>query len=189
MTSVVGRHLRRTPARVRATDDGGQQTTPIVVDGVIYLDTPGGDVIAVDGATGASQVEVAADVAIPRFGDDGTRRGVSVGDGKVYTLAGGNRVVALDKDTGARSGWCSPPAPDGAILGNIAKVATVYHDGMVYVGDQRRQPQRGVRRCTRATARIVWSFYGGPMPGTSSPTSTATPSTPARPGARCCRTA
>ena len=35
-----------------ATDDVGQQTTPIVVDGVIYLDTPSGGVIAVDGAIG-----------------------------------------------------------------------------------------------------------------------------------------
>ena len=35
-----------------ATDDVGQQTTPIVVDGVLYLDTPNGGVIAVDGKTG-----------------------------------------------------------------------------------------------------------------------------------------
>lgn len=37
-----------------ASDDVGQQTTPIVVDGMIYLDTPSGGVAAFDGATGES---------------------------------------------------------------------------------------------------------------------------------------
>src|SRR5690606_3511209 len=35
-----------------ASGDAGQQTAPIVVDGVMYLDTPSGGVIALDGATG-----------------------------------------------------------------------------------------------------------------------------------------
>ena len=79
------------------------------------------------------------------FGTNGTRRGVSVGDGKVYTLADGNRVVALNKDTGDGGLGRTARGPGGASLGNIAKVATVYHDGMVYVRHQRRQPRRGVR--------------------------------------------
>jgi outer membrane protein assembly factor BamB len=33
-------------------DQHGQQTSPIVVDGVIYSDTPGGGVIAVNGKDG-----------------------------------------------------------------------------------------------------------------------------------------
>src|SRR5207253_1835388 len=32
-----------------ANEETGQQTTPLVIDGVIYLDAPNGDVIAVDG--------------------------------------------------------------------------------------------------------------------------------------------
>src|SRR5918993_2466671 len=75
-----------------ASDDVGQQTTPIVADGVIYLDTPSGGVIAVDGASGAPVWKWDNDV----YGLSGTRRGVSAGDGKIFTLAGGNRVVALD---------------------------------------------------------------------------------------------
>src|SRR5438477_4029550 len=38
-----------------ANGDTGQQTTPIVIDGIIYLDAPNGDVIAVDGATGTTK--------------------------------------------------------------------------------------------------------------------------------------
>ena len=58
-----------------ASSNVGQQTTPIVVDGVIYVDTPSGGVIAVDGVTG---------VAIwkwdkPAYGTSSTRRGVSAG--------------------------------------------------------------------------------------------------------------
>ena len=44
-----------------ATDDVGQQTTPIVADGVIYLDTPNGEVIAVDGKTGQANWKWAPD--------------------------------------------------------------------------------------------------------------------------------
>src|SRR5688572_19452099 len=66
-----------------ATDDVGQQTTPIVADGVIYLDTPNGEVIAVDGKTGEARWKWAPE----DFGTNGTRRGVSLGDGKIYTLA------------------------------------------------------------------------------------------------------
>src|SRR5262249_46682515 len=113
-----------------ATDDTGQQTTPIVVDGVIYLDTPSGDVIAVDGATGATKWKWHP----VGFNPTGTRRGVSIGDGKIYTLAAGNRVVALNKDTGAQVWVSQPAARNGAALGNIQKVATVYYEGKVYIG-------------------------------------------------------
>ena len=80
------------------------------------------------------------------FGTTGTRRGVSVGDGKVYTLAAGNRVVALNKDTGAVV-WAVQPtgAAPVARLGNIAKVGTVYHDGMVFVGTNDGNRNAGVR--------------------------------------------
>src|SRR3954464_11968663 len=88
-----------------ASDDVGQQTTPIVSDGVIYLDTPGGEVIAVDGATGAPKWKWAPE----GFETADTRRGVSIGEGKVYTLAGGDRIVALDKDTGDQA-WAVQPA-------------------------------------------------------------------------------
>src|SRR5688500_16486964 len=55
-----------------ASDDVGQQTTPIVVDGVLYLDTPSGGVIAVDGASGAPVWEWDN----PVYGLSDTRRGV-----------------------------------------------------------------------------------------------------------------
>ena len=144
-----------------ATTDTGQQTTPIVVDGVIYLDTPNGSVIAVDGATGVTKWKWTP----AAFGTNGTRRGVSAGDGKVYTLADGNRVVALDKNTGLEVWVVQPTGPGGASLGNIDKVATVYHDGMVYVGtnDGNRNAAFALKS---SDGSMVWSFYGGADIGT-----------------------
>jgi glucose dehydrogenase/plastocyanin len=148
-------------AEAPATDHTGQQTTPIVVDGVIYLDTPNGSVIAVDGATGVTKWKWTPTA----FDTNGTRRGVSVGDGKVYTLADGNRVVALDKTTGLEVWVVQPTGPGGASLGNIEKVATLYHDGMVYVGtnDGNRNAAFALKS---SDGSMVWSFYGGADIGT-----------------------
>ena len=149
-----------TPTPGPGDTETGQQTTPIVVDGVIYMDTPRGDVIAIDGKTGATKWKWHPTA----FTTSGTRRGVSVGDGKVYTLAGGQRVVALDKETGAQVWVSQPTGPGGASLGNIQKVATIYYDGMVYLGGN-----DGARNAAFAVSSkdgsLVWYFYGGAEPG------------------------
>src|SRR3954471_16900660 len=62
-----------------ATADVGSQTTPVVANGVIFLNTPAGGVIAVDGATGASKWKWQ-----PAGNAGGNHRGVSVGEGKVF---------------------------------------------------------------------------------------------------------
>jgi outer membrane protein assembly factor BamB/plastocyanin len=156
-----------TPTTSPGTNDTGQQTTPIAVDGVIYTDTPSGDVIAVDGATGAVKWKWHPTIANSGFGPTGTRRGVSVGDGRVYTHAAGNRVVALDQNTGAQI-WAvvpTPPAGSGeTTLGNIGKVATVFYDGKVYIGTADASRNAGFA-LNAATGAMVWAFYGGAKPG------------------------
>ncbi|GAA3349552.1 hypothetical protein GCM10020358_72120 [Amorphoplanes nipponensis] len=143
-----------------ASDDVGQQTTPVVADGVIYLDTPGGQVIAVDGATGWPKWKWAPQ----GFATADTRRGVSIGDGKVFTLAGGDRIVALDKDTGRQLWAVQPSAQAGVDLGSIDRVATVYHDGVVYAhaanGDR-----AAVVAVRAADGSHLWHFFGGPERG------------------------
>lgn len=142
-----------------ASDDVGQQTTPIVVDGVIYLDTPSGGVIAVDGASGESVWKWEPD----GYAAAGTRRGVSAGDGKIFTLAD-DRVVALDQASGAEAWVVQPTGPNGEFLGNIDRVATVYHDGLVYAhaanGDR-----AAVVALDANDGSYVWHFFGGPDRG------------------------
>lgn len=147
------------PRAAPGTTATGQQTSPLVIDGVIYSDTPGGGVIAVNGKTGAVKWKWTPSVAANGFGPSGTRRGVSVGDGKVFTLASGNRVVALDKETGDQVWVVQPTGAGGQSLGNVAKVGTVYFDGMVYIGtnDAGRNAGLAVRSSDGA---LQWYFFG-----------------------------
>lgn len=143
-----------------SSDDAGQQTTPIVVDGMIYLDTPSGGVIAVDGASG----EPAWKWENHEYGMSSTRRGVSAGEGRIYTLAGDNRVVALDQNTGEEIWAVQPTGPNGEDVGRVAKVATVYSEGLVYV--HAADGDRGAVVALDATdGSYVWHFFGGPNRG------------------------
>ena len=152
------------PVAGPGTTQTGQQTSPIVVDGVIYSDTPGGGVIAVNGKDGTVKWKWVPTAANPGFTPTGTRRGVSVGDGKVYTLASGNRVVALNKDTGALVWVVQPTGPGGVSLGQTAKVGTLYYDGMVYLGTN--DGNRGAGYAIKSSdGSFVWSFFGGAAPG------------------------
>jgi glucose dehydrogenase len=155
-----------TPVPAPGNDDTGQQTSAVVLDGVIYIDTPVGGVAAIDGKTGAVKWKWTPSTAANGFNPSGTRRSVAVGDGKVYTLAGGNRVVALNKDTGAQVWVTQPTGPGGRSLGNTAKVGTVYWDGLVYIGTNDSQSNAAGYAVRSSDGQIVWSFYGTPGPGT-----------------------
>lgn len=143
-----------------ASNDVGQQTTPIVIDGVIYVDTPSGGVIAVDGVSGEPVWKWENTV----YGLSDTRRGVSAGEGRIYTLAGGNRVVALDQATGAELWAAQPTGPKGEDLGRVGKVATVYFDGIVYA--HAADGDRGaVVALDASDGSYLWHFFGGPPRG------------------------
>jgi glucose dehydrogenase/plastocyanin len=152
------------PVAAPGTTTTGQQTSPLVIDGVIYSDTPNGGVIAINGKTGTVKWKWTPSVAANGFAPTGTRRGVSVGDGKVFTLASGNRVVALDKETGDIVWTVQPTGPGGSSLGNVAKVGTVYWDGMVYIGtnDAGRNAGLAVRSSDGA---LQWFFFGAAARG------------------------
>ncbi|CAN5206864.1 hypothetical protein BH11PSE9_BH11PSE9_00340 [soil metagenome] len=142
-----------------------QQTTPVVVDGVMYLDTPGGGVIALNGATGAVKWKWMPTVAANGFAGNNQHRGVSVGEGKVFTTGGGGRVVALDKETGAIL-WAVQPTDNGTVIAGIGKVHTLYHNGMVYQGNN--DTGRGAMVALRASdGAVQWVFYGAHPAGTS----------------------
>ena len=161
-------HTAAEPVTQPVAGPGGtqtaQQTTPIVVDGIMYLDTPGGGVIALDGATGAVKWKWFPSVAANGFAGNNQHRGVSVGEGKVFTTAAGNRVVALDKETGAIV-WAVIPSDSGVPLTGVAKVYTRYFDGLVFMGTN--DNGRGAAFALRASdGAMVWTFYGAYPHGT-----------------------
>lgn len=132
-------------------DIGVSQSSAVAVDGVIYVETAGGDVIAVNGATGEIEWRYVQNA--------GTRRGVAVAEGKVFTLGQGSRLVALDQATGAKL-W--ERAYTG--MGNIQKVAVVYHDGKLFLGNN--DSQRGCALAVDASnGEELWHFWSLPGPG------------------------
>jgi alcohol dehydrogenase (cytochrome c) len=143
-------------------DSGTNQSTTVVVDGVIYIESALGNVIAVDGKTGVTKWKWTT-----TFGGI-TRRGVAVAKdlGLVYTLAGGNRLVALNKDTGAMEWIKQYPtsSTDPNFPGNVQKVALVYHDKRLYIGTN--DGNRGAAFSADATnGEVLTSFWGVPRPG------------------------
>lgn len=154
------------PAAAPGTTQTAQQTTPIVVDGVMYLNPPGGGVVALDGATGIVKWKWVPSAAVNGYGPANQQRGVSVGEGKVYTTAAGSRMVALDKNTGQVVWAVQPTAPDGTAFQGVAKVRPTYHDGLVYMGNN--DTSRGVTFALRASdGALVWHFYSTYPAGTS----------------------
>ena len=132
---------------------GTNQSTPVVVDGTIYIESAFGNVVAVDGKTGATKWKYA------QTRGNLTRRGVAVGQGLVYTLSGDNFVVALDKDTGAVA-W--ERQHEG--FGNVEKVAVVYYAGKLLIGTN--DGDRGAALAMNATnGELLWHFWGAPGPG------------------------
>jgi PQQ-dependent dehydrogenase (methanol/ethanol family) len=132
---------------------GTNQSTPVVVDGVIYLESALGNVIAVDGRTGVTKWKYL------QTRGNLTRRGVAVGQGLVYTLSGDNYVVALNKDTGEvvwerqHEGW-----------GNVEKVAVVYYGGRLFIGTNDAD-RNAALALDATTGDKLWHFWGSPGPG------------------------
>ncbi len=154
------------PVAGPGSTDTGQQTTPIVVDGIMYANTAGGGVIALDGATGAVKWKWFPSVAANGYGPARTQRGVTLGDGKIFTTAAGNRVVALNKDTGAVIWATVPVAPSGETIAGVSKVRPMYHDGLVFMGNN--DNNRGAMFALRAgDGSVAWSFFSTYPSGTS----------------------
>ncbi len=81
----------------------GQESTPIVVDGVMYLTTAWSMVKAYDIRSGAKLWEYDPDVLKNKAADaccDVVNRGVAAWNGKIYVGALDGRLIALDAKTG-----------------------------------------------------------------------------------------
>jgi hypothetical protein len=84
----------------------GQEATPIVVDGVMYISTAWSKVKAYDAATGAKKWEY--DPQVPGSAGvkaccDVVNRGVAVWEGKVFVGTLDGRLVAIDAATGQKA--------------------------------------------------------------------------------------
>ncbi|TCC28925.1 PQQ-binding-like beta-propeller repeat protein [Kribbella speibonae] len=132
---------------------GNSQSTAIAVDGVLYVESALGNVIAVDARTGATKWKYL------QTRGPLTRRGVAVGAGKVFTCANDNWLIALDQHTGQVL-W----ERQHNDFGNLEKVAVVYHDGRLHCGTN--DGPRGAALCFDAeNGDLLWHFWGTAAPG------------------------
>lgn len=142
----------------------GQEGTPIVVDGVLYVSTAWSMVKAFDAATGEPLWSYDPGVPREKLVDvccDAVNRGVAVYEGKVFvgTLAG--HVVALDADTG-KVVWDTQSIPEGSHMAITGAPRIV--KGKVLIG------AAGAEYLTRGylaafdaeTGEEAWRFYTVP---------------------------
>jgi quinohemoprotein ethanol dehydrogenase len=142
----------------------GQEATPIVVDGIMYISTAWSMVKAYDAATGKKLWEY--DPKVPRevlvnVCCDAVNRGVAVYKGKVYvgTLAG--HLVALNADTGAVI-WDKKTTPEGSPMTITGAPRVV--KGKVLIGSAGAEYiTRGYLAAYDAeTGSEAWRFYTVP---------------------------
>ncbi len=140
----------------------GQESTPVAVDGRLYVQTSQGDVFAIDGATGNVIWEY-------RSGLAGTERGVAVAAGRVFAALGQEHVIALNQQTGALI-WQTQVGTAGqdTSANGSATPWTLYFNGLVYVGTQNGggAGMRGHLYALHASnGTVAWSFAGTAGPG------------------------
>ncbi len=151
-----------------------QQSTCVVQDGVLYVQSTQQNVLAVDGRTGSVLWKT-------NLGSTRTNlRGVALGEGLVYSCSGANILYALEQKTGAvvwqrqlltegtgtgGGGGCVGGECGGAV-GSLAG-AVVYWDGLIYVGmEGSTAGARGRAYALNATTgAIAWTFWSCPATG------------------------
>ncbi len=143
---------------VHVTDQSGggsMEATPVVANGVMYIPTGAGGVIALDAATGAIKWKYQS----PNGG--GTNRGVAVAQGRVFSSGGGNTLIALDQKTGELV-WTAKVGDRGTTV-----APAVYYDGRVYMGTS--GGEGGIRGFFGAfdaeTGKQDWGFWTIPGAG------------------------
>lgn len=139
---------------------GNQQSTPVVVDGTLYVQSASQNISAVDARTGTLKWTYTGGGAI------GLLRGVAVAQGRVFASLTGRRVVALDQATG-QTLW-QITLNDSTFPGGTTPTALVYYDGLLYVGTGGGDSAyRGRAYALNASdGSIAWTFWGTAAPGT-----------------------
>ncbi len=159
------------PAWIFQTGDYAEnlQSTPIVVDGVMYVITPRAHVFALDAATGRQlwqYIYSAARTAVA--GSEGNfvqNRGLAVGNGKVFFGTVDNNLVALDQKTGSEV-WkvaVDDPRQCGC---NIGAAPLIAGDKVITGGNNGDGAHRGyLTAFYMKTGRLAWRWYVVPGPG------------------------
>lgn len=144
--------------------DGGQEATPLVVDGIMYFSTTWGQVYAVNATNGEKIWFFDPKVPKETLGKaccGPVNRGVAYWDGKIYVGALDGRLIALDAWTGKLIWSVQTFNPkDSYTITGAPRVA----NGKVFIGNG--GAEFGVRGFVTAydadSGERVWRFYTVP---------------------------
>src|SRR5205814_3145654 len=143
------------------------ESSPIVVDGVLYLTGPHSQVYALNAKTGQELWKYIPDMkdidALPLCCGQ-VNRGVAVGEGKVFVGQLDAKLTALDQKTGAVV-WSVQV--DDPRAGYSETMAPTYYNGLVYIGVSGAEYEiRGHFSAYQAsTGNLAWRFATIPAPG------------------------
>jgi glucose dehydrogenase len=160
-------------------DGVSNQTTPIIVDGTMYVTDSRGSVYAMDGADGHLLWTYDVTAMLGGGAREGyvfRNRGVTYGDGVVYT-AGGSFIFALDAKTGkpiptfGKNGQASvildvlnqryADVKSAISMGYWFTTAPQYNKGVLYIGSTRSEshiPGGHVLAVDAKTGKVLWHF-------------------------------
>ena len=141
----------------------GEEASPVVYQGTVYIPDSYGDVYAFDGSTGQKLWKYTN----PRTGPLPlllTERGIGIGAGQVYLGTVNDRLVALNQSTGAVV-WKDVVGSNK--LGDTMTAAPLFYNGMVVVGMSGGDTgARGFVAAFNATnGHELWRWYVTPGPG------------------------
>jgi alcohol dehydrogenase (cytochrome c) len=153
------------PAWVFSTGvNNGHEATPLVNNGVMFVATPGNQVIALDAATGALLWRYRRQIPEGTLMLHPTSRGVALFGDKVFFAAGDAVLVALDARTG-KEVWTTKVADNKS--GYYMTLAPLVADGKVMIGAS--GGELGIRGFVAAfqleTGEELWRVYTVPAPG------------------------
>ncbi|MDQ2666722.1 MAG: PQQ-binding-like beta-propeller repeat protein [Gemmatimonadota bacterium] len=139
------------------------ETSPVVVDGVMYITTAVNHVIALDAATGTKKWEWVADLGTTIICCGPVNRGVAVYGGRVYVGTLDARLVALDAATG-RQVWEAQVGDN--TRGYSITMAPLAVKGLVITGVS--GAEYGIRGYVTAydakTGKLAWRWNTVPSP-------------------------
>jgi alcohol dehydrogenase (cytochrome c) len=139
------------------------ETSPVIVNGVMYISTPLNHAIALDAATGRKRWEYAHKLGTTVHCCGPNNRGLAVYGGRVFMGTLDAKVVALDAETGEPV-WEKQVADP--MKGYALNGPTVAADGKVIVGTS--GAEYGIRGFVAAfdaaSGNEVWRFHTIPSP-------------------------
>jgi alcohol dehydrogenase (cytochrome c) len=166
LTQITPENVRRLQAAwVFSTGVvNGHEAPPLVVNGVMFVATPGNQVIAINAKTGALLWRYRRPLPSPVVLLHPTTRGVAVYDDKVFFAAGEAVLVALNARTGEEV-WATRVADNAS--GYYMSLAPLVADGKVMIGTS--GGELGIRGYVAAfdvgTGKELWRTYMVPAPG------------------------